>query len=225
VRNDCVGRLSAALWAGTFPFGFGQEERLKGEHTNIYLNSFVLTFANYILSEHVLSIGLNPEHEKYREQHRKDMHDILRKSYEKVGGYCGHKPGSKEESDAIHSDISNPNHVIKATRRNGKITSVHLYKKHHGRKAIGVATETEQGKKDVRKNFHDDHKMKRAWGEFSGAPEHLQRKMGAPVIHNSHAAKLTGKQIDHLHPDQEHYTRKIGGHSHEKVIMGHPKED
>lgn len=153
------------------------------------INSFVLSFQQF-LDEHVLSIGLNPKHEKYREHHRQEIHDMLRKSYEPVGGYCGHKSGTKEESDAIHADISNPHHIIKATRRNGKITAVHMYKKKHGRKAIGVATNgTEQGKKDVRKNFADDHKMKRAWGEFSGTPEHLQRKMGSPIVPNTQGGK------------------------------------
>jgi hypothetical protein len=181
---------------------------------------------NEFISEHVLSIGLNPKHEKYREHHRKDLHDLMKKSYEKIGGYCGHKPGSKEESDAIHADISNPHHIIKATRRDGKITSASIYKKKHGRKQIGIATDgTMQGKRDVKRTFDDDHKMKRSWAEVSGAPEKIQRKNGVPVIHNSRAAKLTGKPIEKLHPDAEHYTRTIGGHSHDKVIMGHPKED
>lgn len=139
------------------------------------LNNFVLSFQQYILNERVLSIGLNPKHEKYREQHRQEIHDMIQKSYEKltpVAGYCGHKPGSKEESDAIHADISNPHHIIKATRRNGKITAIHLYKKKYGRKAIGVATNgTEQGKKD-------DHKMKRAWGRVLRRTRALTKEDG-----------------------------------------------
>ncbi len=175
------------------------------------------------LSEHVLSIGLNPSHEKYREQHRTDIHDMLKTSYSKLGGYSGHTSGSPEESKAIHHDVDNS--MIKATRRNGKITSVSMYKNKHGRKLIAAGTDgSEQGKKDYKKTVIDDHNQQRSWGEVSGAIEHIKRKIGVPIIHNKHAEKLTGKEVE-IHPDEEHYTRKIGNHPHTKVIMGHPKVD
>jgi len=175
------------------------------------------------MTEHVLSIGLNSNHEKYREQHRQEIHHMLKKSYEKVGGYSGEKPGSKEESDKIHHDISHS--VIKATRRNGKITSVNLYKKQHGRKSIASATDgTEHGKNDWKKTKLEDHEQKKAWGEVSGAVEHLQRKMGVPVVHNNLAGKLLNKDVE-KHEDGERYTRQIGREKHTKVIMGHPKLD
>lgn len=187
------------------------------------LNIQMQSFGEFILSERVLSIGLNPAHEKYREKHRGEIHDLLRHSYSKLGGYSGHAPGSKEESDEIHKDISNS--AMKAVRRNGKISSVHLYKLKHGRKAIGLGTNgTDQGKTDAKKTFQDDHKQKRAWGEYSGAPEHIQRKMGVPVVHNKHAKNLTGKDVE-LDPNGEHYKRKIGQGVHTKVVMGHPKFD
>ena len=69
-----------------------------------------------------------------------------------------------------------------------------LYKKHHGRKAIGMGTDgTSQGKSDIFKTMTDDHKQKRSWAEVSSAPEKIQRKLGVPVIHNKYAARLTGK--------------------------------
>lgn len=180
------------------------------------------SFKNFIL-ERVISIGLNPDHEKYRNQHRKEIHDIIHKSYSQVGGYGGHKSGSKEESDAIHHDISHS--VIKATKREGKISAVNMYKKQHGRKSIASGTDgSEQGKKDLKKHKLEDHEQKRAWGEVSGAPEHIQKKMGVPVIPVHKMKKLTGK---HLTPvgDTGHYTRTIGGHEHTKIGMGHPKEE
>ena len=52
----------------------------------------MLAFTQFVLTEKVLSIGLNPNHEKYREHHRGEMHDMIRKSYSKIGGYGGHAP-------------------------------------------------------------------------------------------------------------------------------------
>lgn len=180
------------------------------------------TFIEY-LNEHVLSIGMNPEHEKYREQHRSEMHDMIRSAYKPIGGYGGLGHGTKEESDAIHHDITHS--LIKATKRDGHITSVNLYKAQHGRKSIASATNgTDQGKKDFLKAKTEDHTQKRAWGEVSGAVEHIHKKMGVPAIPASHAKKLLGKDVE-PHDDKEHYDRMIGGHKHTKIMMGHPKVD
>lgn len=181
------------------------------------------TFKTFLITEKVLSIGLNPDHEQHREKHRQEFHDIIQKSYVAAGGYGGHKSGSKEESDAIHKDISSS--VIKATKRNGRITAVNLYKKQHGRKSIASGSDgSEQGKKDYKKTKLEDHEQKRAWGEVSGAVEHLNKKMGVPVIPSHRAEKLIGKKVEH-DPDGEHYEREIGGHKHKKIAMGHPKKD
>lgn len=176
------------------------------------------------LTEKVLSIGLNPSHEKYREHHRQQIHDIIHKSYKPLGGYLGIKSGSPEESDAIHQDISKS--MIKAVKRDGKITAINLYKKQHGRKTIASGTDgSEQGKKDWFKTKLEDHEQKRAWGEVSGAPEHIQRKMGVPAVPSSQAGKLLGKKITPVKGDKERYSREIAGHPHVKVIMGYPKKD
>jgi hypothetical protein len=178
-------------------------------------------FKDFII-ERVISIGLHPDQESHREKHREEIHDILHKSYSGIGGYSGHKSGSKEESDAIHHDITHS--VIKATKRNGKISSVNLYKKQHGRKSIASGTDgTEQGKADWKKTKLEDHEQKRAWGEVSGAAKHLQTKMGVPVIPANKAGKLLNKHVI-PHKDGESYDRSIGGHMHTKTMMGHPKE-
>lgn len=177
------------------------------------------------LDEHVLSIGLNPDHDKHREQHKDDIHDVLKRAYSTVeGGYSGQGHGSHKETEAIHADISNPNHIIKAVKRGGKISAVAIYKKSHGRKMIALGHDgSDQGKKDIKKTMMDDNKMKRSWAEVSGAPEHISRKMGVPVVSSSHAKELTGKSDVRI-KDKERYVRKIGGQDHEKVIMGHPKK-
>lgn len=175
------------------------------------------------LCEHIISIGLNPDHEKFREQYRNEIHDILRKSYEKVsGGYSGLGSGTQEESSAIHADITNS--MIKATLRDGKVSSVKLYKDRYGRKSVAAGTDgTRQGIRDLSANFIEDVKMKRAWSEVSGKPEAMMTKAGAERVPASLAAELTGKSDIEIGDDGYHYTRKIGNDRHEKVILGYPK--
>lgn len=181
------------------------------------------SFSQY-LEERVISIGLNPKQEVHRERYRQQMHDILRRSYAGVeGGYGGLGSGTEAESKSIHDDINNS--IIKATRRNGKITSVNLYKKRYGRKSIALGHDgSDQGKNDIRKTMMTDKSQKRSWSEVSGAVENLRRKMGYPIIPSSRAKELTGKE-DIRPIDKERYVRKIGGSEHEKVIMGYPKKD
>ena len=173
------------------------------------------------MTEHVLSIGLNPKHEKYREQYRNDIHDILRNSYSGIGGYSGIPSGSEDESKSIHNDISNS--LMKVVTRKGKVSAVTLYKPQYGRKAIAVGTDSsKQGKLDFKKTAIEDNEFKRAWLEGSGAIEAIQRKIGTPVVPSSEAEKLLGKKVRIV--DKERYRRKIGSHSHEKVIMGYPQK-
>lgn len=182
----------------------------------------MLTFKKF-LEERVLSIGLKPEHEVHREKHRKEIHDMLHKSYKEIGGYSGIKSGSKEESDAIHHDISH--HPIKAVKRDGKLSAVSIYKKQHGRKLVAVGTDgSKQGSHDFRKTVSDDHHQKRAWGEVSGAVEHIYNKAGMPKHPAKDAEKTLGKKVTPSKEDPHKYTRKIGDDDHEKTIMGHIKK-
>lgn len=190
------------------------------------INNSMLSFKEYLeeeyLEERVLSIGLNPSHEKHRETHRGHIHDMIHHAYKSIGGYGGHASGSKKESDAIHDDISHS--VIKAVKRNGKLSSVNLYKKQHGRKSIASATDgTAQGKKDFMKTKLEDHEHKRAWGEVSGKVASIHKKLGTPDIPSKKAGKLLGKKIK-PHADGVHYDRKLGDKMHTKKMVGHPKE-
>lgn len=180
------------------------------------------TFVQF-LNERVLSPGLNPKHNKYIEIYRKQIHDIIQSSYSKIGGYGGLAPGSKEESDAIHADIGNPNHAMKLTKRGDNITSVIIYKHYKGRKDIVLATNgTPVGKRDLLKTMEEDNKFKRAWGEASGAVARLKEKMGYPKVPSSKAKELTGKP-DIEPTDEDSYTRFIGGLRRRKTIYGYPK--
>lgn len=169
------------------------------------------------LSEKILSIGLNSEHGKHREKYRQQIHDLIQTSYKDAGGYGSLPSGSKEESNAINNDITSS--VIKAVRRDSKITAAVLYKKQHGRKAIASGTDgSQQGKSDWKNIKSTDISRKRAWAEVSGKPEHMMRKIGAPEIPVGEVPNLLGKKIEPA--DNNYYTRTIGGQKHRKIAMG-----
>jgi hypothetical protein len=180
----------------------------------------MLSFRQY-LEEKVLNPGFNDKHEYAREKYRDQIHRAIVNSYSSIGGYANKGSGTKEESDAIHADISNPNHAMKLTKRGDTITSIALYKKHKGRKSIVSATNgSEQGKKDLRKTMEDDHVHKRAWSEASGAVARLRDKIGYPKIPVERVPELLGKKIEPV--DSHSYKRE--GIPHPKTVYGYPKE-
>lgn len=185
----------------------------------------MLSYSQF-LQEKVLSIGFNPEHEKFREQHRQQIHDIIQNSYKNVeGGYGGLGSGSKQESDQIHKDISKLN--IKAVKRGDKITAVNLYKDQFGRKSVATGHNgTDQGKSDWKQIASEDIKQKdrNVWGEVSGGSEKAKKKLGAEEIPYEKVPKLTGK-ITRRVGDTNRYVRIIGDKPHEKVAIGNPKEE
>jgi hypothetical protein len=184
----------------------------------------MFSFKDFLL-ERFLSIGFKPEHEEHREKHRQEIFDILQKSYSKVeGGYGGLGSGSEAEAKAIHGDISNLN--IKATKRNGKITAVNLYKSQYGRKSVATGHDgSDQGKSDWKKIATEDitQTARHAWGETSGAVTHIRRKMGAKEVPYSITKKIVNKPDMEQIRDTNEYTRSIGGKKHHKVALGNPK--
>jgi hypothetical protein len=160
------------------------------------------------LHERVLNL-LSPEQ---KEQIAPEVWDLLQLSYEKVGGF---------KSAASPEELIQKSHLWKAVRRNGKITAVSIYKDHLGRKSIASGTDgSTQGKKDYGMLKTDDLKLKRAWAEVSGPVEKIMIRGGAKPVSNKLAAFLTGKEIMELNPDGHHYTRRISGEAHEKIIFG-----
>lgn len=171
-----------------------------------------------ILLERVISIGFKPEHERYREEYRNQIHDIIRNTYKGIGGYVGLGHGTQEESDAIHDAISSNN--MKVVRRGNSVSAVKIYKDMHGRKSIaGGQNGSMQGKRDYAKLLHDDHKQQRAWAELGGAPNHIADKMGVPTIPSNQAEKILGKPVEIVSPT--HYKRE--GIPGTKSIRGYPK--
>lgn len=129
----------------------------------------MLSFRQYLEESRTLEIGRNPAHtEKFRNDPKliQQAHDVIKKSYSdpKLNGYLGLGSGTKEESDAIHSDLSNPNHHIQATMDKGNITSVIIKRKGRsekvkGRKLIALGTDNSKtGKKEYQKTIETGNK-------------------------------------------------------------------
>lgn len=162
----------------------------------------------HIISESFINAFTPEEKEKYG----KEVWDILQKSYASIGGF--HSANNIEE-------LIRDSYLWKMNRKNGKIVAVRIYKDKHGRKSIAAGTDgSEEGKKALFMTMRDDVKLGRSWGEVSGKMEGiLIKKFNAQPVPNKYAEKILGKKIMKLNPDGYHYTRLIGGHPHEKVIL------
>ena len=160
------------------------------------------------LHERVLNL-LSPDQ---KEAIAPEVWELLQTSYAGVGGF---------KSAASPEELIQKSHLWKAVRRNGKITAVSIYKDQLGRKSIASGTDgSTQGKKDYGMLKNGDMQLKRAWAEVSGPVEKIMIRGGAKPVSNKLAAVLTGKEILELNPDGVHYTRRISGEAHEKIIFG-----
>lgn len=186
----------------------------------------MLSFRQYLEESRTLEIGRNPTHtKKFRNDTKliQQAHDVIKKSYSdpKLNGYLGLGSGTKEESDAIHSDLSNPNHHIQATIDRGEITSVIIKRKERseevkGRKLIALGTDnTEKGKKDIKRLLRQGIKRQNFNAELSGGAEKLIiGKMKAPIIPAKEVGKIIKKDVTPV--DDTTYERSIGGAPREK---------
>lgn len=182
------------------------------------------------LAEHVIT--MLPHHTELRKKHVGEIHAMLTKSYEKVGGIAG---SGLETPEAMSRSIP----LIKAVRKNGKIVAASLYKDKAGRKAVASATDsTELGKQGLNRIKDDDFKMKRSWAEQSGPMLSFVRKTVDIRPHLIHPKDVQGLMPDdqihypvpaddpevQRHPDlaDHFYRRVIGGKMHTKIAFGHP---
>lgn len=139
--------------------------------------------------------------------------DLLQTAYKSIGGF--HSANDPEQ-------LINDSFLWKLNVKGGNVVALSVYKERYGRKAIAVATDgTAVGKTALMEIFKED--LTRAWVECSGSVEKVLMRMGgsAYIVPAKYAEQLTGKEVV-ISEDGLHYTRTIGGHSHEKIIIGTP---
>ena len=166
-----------------------------------------LTLTNLLL-ERFVNLHNPQEMSKYIDV----IWDILEKSYAKIGGFKSAK--DKE-------DLMRKSGLTKLVVKDGRVVAVKIYKDELGRKSIAGGTDgSMEGKRWLIKISQEDIQQNRAWGEVSGAMEHIMLKNGAVPIPSSIAAKILGKPILSYDPDGYHYTREIMGEPHTKIMVG-----
>jgi hypothetical protein len=166
-----------------------------------------LTFAN-ILLERFINLHTPQDMSKYIDV----IWEILQDSYVSIGGF---------KSATDKEDLMRKSGLTKLVTKGGKVIAVKIYKDELGRKSIaGGSDGSDEGKKWFIKICEEDIKLNRAWGEVSGAIEHIMLKRGSVPIPNSMVAHILGKPVISLDPDGYHYTREIQGEPHTKIMIG-----
>lgn len=172
-----------------------------------------------ILNEHFVNIFTKEDTKDHLKKYGGEVWDILQKSYEKIGGLLG-----INDLQQLVDDTD----FWKLCTKGGKVVACALYSfKRGGRKLICGGTDgTDEGKKWFYKILEDDVKFtnRQAWAEVSDAMEHiLIKKLGGIPVPNTVAELIMrGKKFTDLNPDGYHYTREIGGESHEKILVANP---
>jgi hypothetical protein len=170
-----------------------------------------------------------------KEKHKHEVHALVQKAYEKIGGIRG-------------SGFESPDHMVKHLpmwkihKHKGKIVAASFYKDKHGRKGVAVASDgSTEGKNALGKMMHGDIHHKRSWSEKSGAALSFTKKQFGGNI-KEHAIPFD--KVKHLHDEElrrpshddpeivrhpelkDHfYQRKIQGHWHTKVALGTPHNE
>lgn len=167
-----------------------------------------------------------------KEKWADDVWDMLNRSYRNVkGGLAGSGFMSKE-------DMIENIPFWKLTIRNGKLSSVGMYKDKGGRKRVASGSDgTEQGKIDLMSSSIADIKQGRAFAEMSKAPLAIiskaldATKYAIPV--EVLKSKMKGKKFKEVPKDDFEYLkyphlreflyqREIGGEFHTKLAIGNP---
>lgn len=147
---------------------------------------------------------------------------ILHTSYAAMGGYKNIE--GEDELRAELEKIAQKPGIWKLVRKGGEIVSASIYKQTPlGRKtlATGAIKDWEkQGKAGVYQVKGEDVSMNRAYAEVSDKMEYIMiNKFSAKPIPNKYASRILQKSVI---PSEDgfHYTRDIGGHQHEKILVG-----
>ncbi len=177
---------------------------------------------------------LSPEEsDKYAE----DFVELIINSYKPVGGY----PGMNSAKD-LKKEIEKDKLIFYAIdiNKDPDADAITFSKKtKHGEKFIGMATNGEpESKKEMLDKRAKEMMKKGMYAEVSDKiSEIFINKYKVPTVNDEQLVRdvLAGKEIIWYgkHPSQSDkypstatgwYSRKIGGESHIKIMIGHPKE-
>ena len=165
-------------------------------------------------------VNVLPTDDNAKDKYIDEVWKILVDSYDYLGGPL-----------KTRDDIMGPKYFWKLVRRGGKITAAAIYKlsKTQGRKLVlcGKNYDVKGSTADLFSIVKEDINLadRNAWMEVSDKMEDRIRGMGYIPLPNTVAEKILaklGKKLDSLDDDGEHYTRKIGGQLHTKVMFGNP---
>lgn len=176
-----------------------------------------ITFKTF-LAEAYKNISQKEDKEKYVDE----VLDILKRSYEAIGGIK--TPSFQSREAAVNGD-----HMWKLTMRDGKILVVNIYKDDGtGRKRVLTGTDGSREAKAEFKHILKDE-FERAFAEVSDDMERFIFKNYKALadqykLKNTDAILLLGPGEGKIPEDNDgyHYDRKIGGHWHRKIMIGTP---
>lgn len=189
------------------------------------------SFSDYVRLDEKF-VNLLPQHEEEKHKHKHEIFNMLQSAYKDQGGI--HGTGFKDPDDMVKNIP-----FWKIHKKEGKITSVSMYKDSQGRKRVAVASNgSEEGKKSLSTMMTDDLNRGRSHGEVSGKSLSFMKKHINVLDHartfeqakKYHAAKgdevrkpLEDDAEVKRHPElKDHfYQRKIGNEWHTKVLLGH----
>lgn len=161
-----------------------------------------------ILLEHVINLWSDIDKSAYAQS----VWDILQSSYKFAGGF---------KTAVSPEELVHKSGLWKIVTRGGEITAINIYQDQYGRKSIATGTNgTVRGTRDYMMLRLADKELGRAWGEVSGIPEKIMKKIGATPISSKYAVILTKHNILSYNEDGYHYTRLIQGEPHEKIMYG-----
>ena len=197
----------------------------------VSINRYMHTFKKFLQERFINLLHDDPR----KQQYAHEVHGMLQKAYEKIGGIQG--SGFRSPEDMVKNIP-----MWKLHKKGGKIRGAVLYKDTNGRKSVATATDgSEEGKKGVAEIYRDDVIRGRAYGERSASALSFTKKVvGAEhlkkhIIPYHHVQKTLGDDTEirrpphddpeiQRHPEfKDHfYQRQIGGHWHTKLMFGTP---
>jgi hypothetical protein len=184
------------------------------------------TFKQFIEESYINLIHDDPR----KDQHKDEVHNMIQKAYEKIGGIHGSGFASPDDMKNIH--------MWKLSRSQGKLKAVALYKDKGGRKSVAVATDgTEEGKEHLARIVKADAKTGRSYSEKSGPSlSFLKRQVGSDhlqkIAHSFDDVRNSSDEeirrppendpeiIKHPELRDHFYQRQIGDHWHTKIMLG-----